>query len=88
MIKDFDNLVKFENTLKLDHEPASCLMVINKKIIKIGNNKLWIDRNCLDKKIDVCLPIKLKSKEKQLLLCLHSQLLAIYNDKLILQCHR
>ena len=40
------------------------------------------------KKIDVCLPIKLKSKEKQLLLCLHSQLLAIYNDKLILQCHR
>ena len=58
--------------------------------MKICENGCYIEKKYLDKQIDAFLPIKLKKKEKEknLLLCLHEQMLAIYNDKLILQCHK
>lgn len=56
--------------------------------MKISENSCSIERNTLNKKIDLAFPVKLKNKDKNYLLCLHDQLLSIYNDKLILQCHK
>ena len=67
---DSDNLINYEGHSKAEGEDIKKVMFINKKLMRICENGCYIEKKYLDKKIDSLLPIKVRKKEKNLLLCL------------------